>query len=68
MGTQLPQTGTAPNFRPMSVVAKRLDGLKCPFMEVSRDPGNFALDGDPAPLKKGGGQLLLNFRPMSIVV
>jgi len=21
--------GTAPNFRPMSVVAKRLDGLRC---------------------------------------
>ena len=25
----LPQRGTAPNFRPMSVVAKRLDGLRC---------------------------------------
>ena len=24
-----PKTGRAPNFRPMSVVAKRLDGLKC---------------------------------------
>ena len=24
-----PQTGTAPNFRPMAVVAKRLDGLRC---------------------------------------
>jgi len=31
MGNQLPlpQRGTAPNFRPMSVVAKRLDGLRC---------------------------------------
>ena len=25
----LPARGTAPNFRPMSVVAKRLDGSKC---------------------------------------
>jgi len=24
----LPQTGTAPNLRPMSVVAKQLDGLR----------------------------------------
>jgi len=25
----LPQRGTAPNFRPVCVVAKRLDGLRC---------------------------------------
>ena len=45
MGTQLPlpQRGTAPNFRPISVVAKQLDG-----------PGDFVLDGDPAPLLKKG--------------
>jgi len=24
-----PQRGTAPNFRPITVVAKRLDGLRC---------------------------------------
>ena len=35
------QRGTAPNFRPISVVAKWLDGLRC--------PGDFVLDGDPAP-------------------
>ena len=30
MGTQLPQKGcTAPNFPPMSIVAKRLDGSRC---------------------------------------
>jgi len=30
-GAQLPlsQRGTATNFRPMSVVVKRLDGLRC---------------------------------------
>jgi len=27
----LPKTGTVPNFWPMSVVAKRLDGLSCHF-------------------------------------
>jgi len=27
-----PLKGTAPNFRPMSVVAKRLDGLRCHFV------------------------------------
>jgi len=27
--TPLSKRGTAPNFRPMSVVAKRLDGSKC---------------------------------------
>jgi len=28
-GPSAPQRGTAPNFRPMSVVAKRLDGSRC---------------------------------------
>jgi len=28
-GDSAPQRGTAPNFRPMSVVAKCLDGLRC---------------------------------------
>jgi len=27
-----PKRGTAANFRPMSVVAKRLDGLRCHFV------------------------------------
>ena len=25
----VPKEGTAPNFRPMSIVAKQLDGLRC---------------------------------------
>ena len=31
MGTQLPSPkwGIAPNFRPVPIVAKRLDGLRC---------------------------------------
>jgi len=29
----LPERGTGPNFRPMSVVAKRLDGSRCHLVE-----------------------------------
>jgi len=72
MVTQLPlQRGTSPpNFRPMSVVAKRLDGLRCQSlgMEVGLGPGDFVLDGDRAqlpPEKKGTAPA--NFWPMSIV-
>ena len=31
-GHSSPRRGTAPNFRPMSVVAKRLDELRCHFV------------------------------------
>jgi len=47
--------GTAPNFWPMSIVAKSLDGsIKMPLgTEVGFGPGGFVLDGDPAsPPKK----------------
>jgi len=58
MGTQLPSLeGTQPhNFRPMSVVAKRLDGLiYMPLgMEVSLGLGDFVFDADPAPSEKKG--------------
>ena len=63
-----PKRGTAPNFRPMSVVATRLDGsrIKMPLgMEVGLGPGHIVLDGDPAPLSKRG--TAPNFRPMSVV-
>jgi len=30
---QLPKTGTAPNFWPISVVAKRLDGSRCHLVQ-----------------------------------
>ena len=44
-------TPTPPNFWPMSIVAKRLDASRCPLigMEVGLSPGDFVLDGDPAP-------------------
>ena len=46
--------GTAPNFRPMSVVAKRLEPgwIKMPLgTEVSLGAGDILLDGDAAPQK-----------------
>jgi len=57
MGTQLPlpQSGTAPNFWPMSAVAKRLNGSKMTLSrEVGLSPGDIFLDGtQPPPPKKG---------------
>jgi len=57
--------GRAPrNFRPISIVAKRLDAsrIEMPlFMEVGLSPGDFVLDGDPPPSPKRGGAP--NFRP-----
>jgi len=52
-----PQRCTAPtNFRPISAVAKWLDGFRCHLVwrYASRGQGDFALDGDPAPLPKKG--------------
>jgi len=47
----------APNFRPMSVVAKRMDRSRCHLvwsLEVGLGPGDIVLDGDPAlPIGKG---------------
>jgi len=50
----LPQRGTAPNFRPISVVAKRLYGSRW-HLEVGLGPGHIVLDGDPAPFPQRGG-------------
>ena len=46
------QRGTAPNFRPISIVAKWLDASL--GLDVGLSPGDFVLDGDPAPLPKRG--------------
>jgi len=51
----LSKRGTAPNFQPISAVAKRLDVLKIPLgTEVDLGPGDIVLDGDPAPPQKKG--------------
>jgi len=55
----LPKRGTAaPSFRPMSIVAKRLDGLGCQPLgtEVGLGQGHNMLDWDPAVSPKGAQQ------------
>jgi len=50
------------NFRPMSIVAKRLDRSRCHLVGGRPRPiGDIVLDGDPAPPKRGTA--LPNFRP-----
>jgi len=72
-GTQL-KRATAPNFRSMSVVAKRLREIS---MEVGLGSGDFVLDGElgtQLSLKRGTAYLAPqkggtapNFRPLSIL-
>jgi len=58
-----PKTGT-PNFRPMSVVAKRLDGSRCHLLgTIGLGSGRIVLHGDPA----GQRSPTPSFRLMSIV-
>jgi len=48
----LPTKGVEPlpNFRPISITAKRLDASRCHLiMDVGLSPGDFVLDGDPFP-------------------
>jgi len=47
----LPKRGHTPTFRPMSIVAKWLDGLSL-GTEVGLGLGNIVLDGDPAAPKR----------------
>jgi len=68
-GPSSPQRGTR-NFRPMSVVAKQLDGLRCHLVrstEVCLGPGDIVLYGDPAPPQKNQKGGITYFWPMSIV-
>jgi len=66
----LPQKGgRAPNFRPTSIVAKRLHGsIKMSLsMEVGIGPGHRVLDGDPTHLSQKGEQPPPHFQPMFVV-
>jgi len=48
--------GQSPQFLAHFIVAKRLKCIKMPLgMEVGLIPGDFVLDGDPAPSPKRGG-------------
>jgi len=53
MGTQSPspKRDGAPNFRPTSIVAKRLHGSRCHALGTAVGVGlrDIVLDGDPAP-------------------
>jgi len=55
MGTQLPlpERGTAPNFRPMSVAAEWLHESMPLGMEVGLGPGDFVIWGSRSPPEKG---------------
>jgi len=53
----LPTGHSAPNFRPMSVVAQTAGWIKMPLgMEADLGPGHIVLDGDQAPLPPKGAQ------------
>ena len=55
----LPQRGIAPNFRPISVVAKWLDGSRCHLgKEVGLDPSDIVLDGEPVACFPKNGAVL----------
>ena len=61
-----PQKGTGPNFRPLSVVAKRLYGLRCHLVRsYASAQATLCLDGDPTPPKQGHSTP--TFRPMYIM-
>jgi len=64
--TQASYAGLCPHKpRPMSIVAKRLDGSGC--AEVGLSPGDVVLDGEPAlPMEKGTA-VSPTCQPMSVV-
>ena len=74
MGTQLPsgkgaQPPSSPKFSPHVRCGQTAGWTKVPLgMEVGLGPGDFVLDGDPAPLRKKMTQPPPNFWPMSINV
>ena len=69
MGTQLPlpQRGTTPNFSAHICCGQIAAWIKMSLdVEVGLGPGDFVLDGDPAPSPQKGGGAPLNFQPMFI--
>jgi len=60
-----PKRGTAPNFRPMSVVAKWLDGLRCHLLwRQASTQATLCYMGTHLPAKRGTAP---NFRLVYIV-
>ena len=67
-GPSSPQKAQLPNFRPMSVVAKRLDGLRCQLVRRYRPwPRPHCVRRGPSSPPRKGAQQPPTFRPMSIV-
>ena len=67
MGTPLPHKGKDPQFSAHICCGQMAAWIKMSLgMELGLDPGDFVLDGDPAPLPKKGAEPP-NFRPMFIV-
>jgi len=54
-----PQCGTAPPFRSMSVVAKRLDGSRCHVRRYASAQATYVRWGSSYPRKGHGSHLLL---------
>ena len=66
----LPKTGAQllPTFTANFYCVQTAGCITMPLdMELGLSPGDFVLDGDPAPSPKRGWKPLHNFRPMSIV-
>jgi len=69
MGNQLPlpKGHSPPQFSAHICCGQTAGRIKMPIdTEVGFGPGNFVLDGDPAPLPKKGAESP-NFRPISMV-
>jgi len=67
-GLSCPQKEHSPQFSAHVRCGQMAEWIKMPLgMEVSLGAGDFVLDGNPAPPKKGG-IAPNNFWPMSIVV
>ena len=71
MGTQLPLSQRVtfpPQFSGHICCGQMAAWIKMSLgMELGLGPGDFVLDGEPAPLPKRGGGGPPNFRPMFIV-
>jgi len=63
--SSIPKKGRSPNFRPTSVVAKRLHGSRCRLVRIGGGLRDIVFDGDPAPPPLKG--TAPNFRPFSVV-
>jgi len=69
MGTQLPlsQRDAVPQFSAHICCGQMAGWIKMPLgIEVGLGPGNFVLDGDPAPLPKKAGRAPI-VQPISTV-